>query len=89
MWNKLYNIRLFDKYKFTEGKVYEDIDIQYKLFSESANIITIPHTLYNYTIRNDSITNSKNINHTFDNIHIHIERFFIYNIKLIELNIYY
>ncbi|OUO50551.1 hypothetical protein B5F76_11425 [Desulfovibrio sp. An276] len=73
LWNKLYPSSFFKKVKFEEGKTYEDVRVQYKLFELSNYIITCPFVGYNYIYCKNSITNIKNNN--LDAIEAHVDRF--------------
>ncbi|WP_157734673.1 glycosyltransferase family 2 protein [Clostridium perfringens] len=56
VWNKLFKKELFNGIEFDLGKRYEDVRIMHKLFSKSNKVVAIKDSLYNYYIRNDSIT---------------------------------
>lgn len=56
-WNKLYKACLFEHIRFPEGKLFEDIQTQYKLISDSNNLVYTSQPLYFYRKRKDSITN--------------------------------
>ena len=78
MWNKLYPSHLFKNIEFEEGKVYEDIRIQYKLFRLSKKIVVCPFVAYNYVFHSSSLTNKKNL--IFGLIDAHIDRLlYFYN----------
>lgn len=49
--------QLFDKVRFPEGKVYEDIRTAYKLFLQVNKVCILPEHYYYYFERSDSITN--------------------------------
>ena len=61
--------------RFTHGKVYEDIDIQYKLFYASNNFLVCPYTLYNYVAREGSITSQSTLENAIDFFDAHASRF--------------
>lgn len=54
--DKLYHRSLWEKYKFPEGKIYEDIRVLYKVIEQSDMISTVARPLYYYRMRNKSIT---------------------------------
>ena len=56
-WAKLYKKELFDEIRFPKGRLFEDSATTYK-FIDKANAIALKSVpIYNYIIRNDSITN--------------------------------
>ena len=56
-WAKLYKLELFNKIKYPVGRLYEDSATTYKLVDSSNKISVISVPVYEYVIRNDSITN--------------------------------
>lgn len=56
--NKLYNINIFEKIKFPEGKLFEDLAIVDDLISKVNKIAVIDNELYYYRITKNSITTS-------------------------------
>ena len=58
-WAKLYKKELFKSIKFPKGMVFEDAGTTYKLILQSKKIVLKSEPIYNYIIRNNSITNSK------------------------------
>lgn len=58
-WGKLYKRELFKKIRFTENRLFEDIDIMHELFWESKKIVYSTARLYGYVHRENSITTSK------------------------------
>lgn len=55
-WNKLFRAELFEKIRFPEGCIYEDILTSYLLLEKANNILYITDDLYHYRIRSNSIT---------------------------------
>lgn len=55
---KLFNISCFDKIRFPEGKLYEDVAIWYKILFKEKTISVVNEPLYYYFYRDDSIMNS-------------------------------
>ena len=55
-WAKLYHRDLFQNIRFTEGILYEDIDVMHLLFWEAQTVVYTPSALYGYNHREDSIT---------------------------------
>ena len=72
MCNKLYPSNFFKNIKFDDGKNYEDIRIQYKLFELSKKIVVCPFVGYNYIYYQNSISNSKK--HILDFVDAQIDR---------------
>lgn len=58
-WAKLYNIKLFKKVRYPKGRIFEDAATTYKLIDECNKISIDDNVVYNYIIRNDSITNEE------------------------------
>lgn len=54
-WNKLYKTSLFDKIKYPDGMLYEDMLTTYKLISQSKLISLHPDSKYFYCKRKNSI----------------------------------
>ncbi len=54
-WNKLYDIRLFDKVLYPAGKLYEDAYTTYRLLFFSQTVVYCPARLYYYQQRRGSI----------------------------------
>lgn len=55
-WGKLYKIKLFDGIRFPKGRLYEDSATIYKLI-HLANVIAVSsRPIYNYVMRNNSIS---------------------------------
>ena len=61
-WNKLYNIEIFKSLRYVKNKIHEDEYIIYDVINHCKNIVTIRDRLYNYLIRANSITGSKQPN---------------------------
>lgn len=55
-WAKLYHRSVFDSIRFTEGLLYEDIDLMHLLFYKATSLVYTPSALYGYNHREDSIT---------------------------------
>ena len=55
-WNKLYKAELFNNIEYPEGKVWEDIGTTYKVFAKASIILLTNRILYNYVVRDGSIT---------------------------------
>lgn len=58
-WAKLYDKNLFNNIKFPVGRFYEDSATTYKLVDMCKVISVEPVPVYNYCLRNTSITKSK------------------------------
>lgn len=57
-WGKLYKCRLFEKLRYPEGKIYEDIPVTYEAILQSKRIAFGCRAHYYYYLRRDSISNS-------------------------------
>lgn len=55
---KLYKRWIFEKFRFSEGKLYEDFDIMYRIYHDVDLIIGVNIKLYVYCFRGGSIMNS-------------------------------
>lgn len=55
-WAKLYKREIFQGIRFTEGRLYEDIDIMHEVFWKSQKIVFTDAKLYGYVHREGSIT---------------------------------
>lgn len=55
-WGKLYKREIFHTLRFTEGLLYEDIDLMHLAFAAGERIVYEPSRLYGYVHREDSIT---------------------------------
>lgn len=53
---KLYHRDLFQTIRFTEGILFEDLDIMHLLFAAAEKVVYTPSPLYGYNHREDSIT---------------------------------
>ncbi len=58
-WGKLYKKELFNKIRYPKGKICEDLDTTYLLFSKANKITISENKKYFYLQRKDSIINSK------------------------------
>ncbi len=58
-WSKLYKLELFKEIRYPKGRIFEDAATTYKLIDKSKRISIISKSIYNYVIRDDSITNKK------------------------------
>lgn len=59
-WGKLYDRRLFDDSKFLEGKICEDLYIMPELFLKCEKAVVYHKGLYNYRLRDGSISDEMN-----------------------------
>lgn len=66
--NKLYKKRLFDNEHnlFPKRLFYEDLSTTFKLILSSKKIVILPHILYNYLLRDGSITKQITTKHIDD-----------------------
>lgn len=61
VWNKLWKAQCFSSVRFLQGQFYEDVEAVYRLFSQIHELIRIPDPLYHYCIREDSISQTKDL----------------------------
>lgn len=67
VWNKIYKRKIFDKIKFTEGIVYEDVRIMPFLFYEAGRVGYLKKSLYYYyKHQNSTIAQSFNSKSRYD-----------------------
>ncbi len=59
MWAKLYKAQLFEKIRFPEGNIYEDIAVIYKIFDLVARVSYIDYAGYHYLLRESGTTLKK------------------------------
>lgn len=59
VWNKLYKKELWEKYRFPEGKIYEDVFTTYKVVNEASKLVKLERDLYYYYQRKESIVNQE------------------------------
>jgi len=65
-WAKLYKIELFNNIRYPKGRLFEDSATTYKLIDKATKISLVNEYIYNYMIRNDSISNGKFNNKKMD-----------------------
>lgn len=74
VWNKLFRAELFGSIRFPEGRVYEEIATTHKLVHAANRIFSLKDCLYNYLIRNGSISNNDTVLNRRDYLISVIER---------------
>ena len=75
MWNKLFKRNLWDSIFFDAQRVFEDIDVSYKLFERSNKVVIIDSLKYIYVQRNTSIMHEHNSRFILDRLHVIIDRY--------------
>jgi len=55
-WAKLYKTELFKEVRFPKGRVYEDAATTYKLIDKASVVVLNSEPIYNYIIREESIS---------------------------------
>lgn len=65
-WAKLYRTKFFNRYKFPEGKSFEDSFTTYQVMSEASNVAFKSESLYNYINRSGSIVQGRFNLHKLD-----------------------
>lgn len=63
-WAKLYKYELIQKFRFTKGILYEDLDIMYRIFAQAKKIVFSNKAQYYYFQRAESI-----VHMSFDDRH--------------------
>ncbi len=58
-WGKLYKKHLFDQIRYPEGRLFEDTATTYRLINKANKVYLDSLPLYNYIIRDNSITNNR------------------------------
>ena len=58
LWDKLFKRELFNNISFKNGKIFEDLDIMYKLFDKIDRLVVNDSILYGYYQRNNSYVHS-------------------------------
>ena len=58
-WDKLYHRSLFEKYRYPEGKICEDVPVTYRIVLETDYVALGNQPMYHYYHRAGSITKSK------------------------------
>ncbi len=66
VWNKIYASYLWQKIRFPEGTVYEDVDTTFKIFDEATGTAVLDEPLVLYRKRLDSITATLSFIHIRD-----------------------
>ena len=56
IWNKLWKAEWFSSVHFTQGLIFEDVMIQYRVLGQIRTLIRIPDPLYHYNVLDDSIS---------------------------------
>lgn len=75
MWNKLYKKEVWNNIWFHFDKVYEDIDIMYKLFENAKKVVVIDILKYIYVQRDTSIMHTLNSSFILDRLNVIVDRY--------------
>lgn len=59
MWDKLYKRQLFENLTFPEGRIYEDLAINYRVFFRAQKVVVVDTPKYHYVIRQGSALQSR------------------------------
>lgn len=65
---KLYNKKIFNKIRFPEGKLYEDMLIILDVLEKASVVHIMPRVFYHYRQQSNSIMNSKTYSKSFEKI---------------------
>ena len=63
--DKLYRRRLFESFRYPEGKVCEDVCVTYRILLEAGTVVLWNRPFYNYYHRPDSITTASHSENSF------------------------
>lgn len=74
-WSKIYKKDLIINHPFPDGKIFEDAYIMHEVFDEANKVGIVNMHLYNYYLKNDSITHTLSIVNYIDQIKIWIRRY--------------
>ena len=66
VWNKIYCRKLWEGLRFSEGRVYEDVQVMYELLGKCKKVLLLPEIMVAYRIRTDSITKTASIQNVKD-----------------------
>ena len=75
MWNKLFKREVWNNIWFDSQKVFEDIDIMYKLFENANRVVLIDTLKYIYVQRSTSIMHTPNSLFMLDRINVVVDRY--------------
>lgn len=75
MWNKLFKRKVWDNIWFDSQKVFEDIDIMYKLFENANKVVLIDTLKYIYVQRSTSIMHTPNSLFMLDRLNVIVDRY--------------
>lgn len=64
--NKLYRKELWKDIYFPQGRLHEDMFVNYKVYARAQKVVLLPYGLYGYRIRPDSITMTMSQNDNLD-----------------------
>lgn len=76
-WNKLYKRKIFNTLRYPVGKIHEDEFVVYDVLNNvDGDIVVLNENLYNYLIRNSSISNtiSDKVLHSFEALKSRIDK---------------
>lgn len=68
VWNKLYKSNLWDRIRFLEGHVYEDVEIDYRISSCCEKVYVMEQALYLYRKHFGSITHTVTLRNCQDRL---------------------
>ena len=68
VWNKLYKSGLWSSIRFSEGHVFEDYEVAYRIIALCDSISIIDNVLHTHWKRPGSITATKSLNNTRDQL---------------------
>lgn len=73
-WNKLYRRELFDRIRYPENRVFEDVATTHKLIFKANRILMLSNVFYYHVHRKDSISHSRTVKNARDAFLSSLER---------------
>lgn len=87
VWNKLFTREMWDNIRFNEERVFEDIDVMYRIFQKVNKFVLIDIQKYIYVQRENSIMHKRNSQYVLDRLNVVVHRYDdISNMKEDKLN---
>lgn len=85
LWNKLFRKELFEGIVFPSGKVFEDLDVVYKLFAKAGSVSHTGKNSYHYIQRKEGILNAVNPQKEVDYFTVNVDIYnFVLNLNLLS-----
>lgn len=75
VWNKLFRREIWDNIRFNEERVFEDIDVMYRIFQKIDKFVRIDTQKYVYVQRENSIMHKRNSQYVLDRLNVIVHRY--------------